>query len=154
MLVHILEGFDMSKVIAKVRNSLNLDRAAWSDAHGIEFKDPSLAVQSQRDEADINNIVKAFGVTGRLPENIRVPSYGDFDGISDYREAIEAVRAAEMSFMQLPSDLRERLDHSPQRFLEYCTDPANLEEMRKLGLAVSGPPVAPVSGGEPVAGKP
>lgn len=125
--------------IPKLRSAVNFDRKVWSDAHGLECKDPSRAVQSQKDEADINNIVRAFGVTGKLPDNIRVPSYGDFDGISDYREAIEAVRSAEQSFMALPSDLRARLDHNPQKFLEYCADPANLEEMRKLGLAAPAP---------------
>lgn len=125
--------------IPKVRSSLNVDRKSWSDAHGLACEDPSRTVQSQKDEADINNIVKAFGVTGRLPENVRIPTYGDFDGISDYREAIEAVRAAEISFLAMPSELRERLGHSPQAFLEYCADPANRDEMRKLGLAVAPP---------------
>ncbi|AXH74107.1 MAG: internal scaffolding protein [Microviridae sp.] len=130
----------MSKfVVPKIRTASNIDRAAWAASHGLKCEDPSRAVQSQKDESDINNIVRLFGVTGKLPDNVRVPSYGDFDGISDYREAIEAVRSAEASFLAMPSELRERLDHNPQRFLEYCEDPSNLEEMRKLGLAIPAP---------------
>lgn len=117
----------------------------WSERHGLKCEDPSRAVQDQKEDADINTIVRNFGVTGRLPEGINVPSYGDFDGVSDFREAIEAVRAAEDNFLKLPSQLRARLDHDPQRFLEYCADPANLEEMRSLGLAIPAP--VPDSGG-------
>lgn len=118
-----------------VKNWLNYDKRDLSLATGLACLDKSMAVQSQKDEADINTIVRNFGVTGRLPESIRVPSYGDFDGVSDYREAIEAVRAADESFGKLPSELRARLQNDPQKFLEYCADPGNIEEMRKLGLA-------------------
>ncbi|AXH76062.1 MAG: internal scaffolding protein [Microviridae sp.] len=141
-LVHILEGFDMSTkkcVFPRVLSGLNYDRAAWSDMHGLECKDPSLAVQSQKDEADINTIVRNFGVTGQLPQGVRIPSYGDFDSVDDYRTAIDAVRAAEASFLAMPSDLRARLGHDPARFVEWCADVGNLEEMRKLGLAVPAP---------------
>ena len=70
----------------------NYDAKALSTETGLRCMDVSLAVQSQKDEADINTIVRNFGVTGKLPVGIRVPTYGDFDGVSDYREAIEAVR--------------------------------------------------------------
>jgi len=133
MLKHILEGFVM---FPKVRTSMNLDRKAWSRAHGLECRDPSRTVQSQKDEADINTIVRNFGVTGKLPQGVRVPTYGDFDSVSDYREAIEAVRAAEDAFLKMPSDLRTKLGNDPQKFVEWCADRGNLEEMRKLGLAV------------------
>lgn len=123
----------------KSRTFWNYDPAAVSDATGLQCNDPSLAVQSQKDEADINTIVRNFGVTGQLPSGVKVPMYDDFDEIIDYRTAIERSREAEASFMAMPADLRARLGHDPQRFLEYCADPANLEEMRKLGLAVPAP---------------
>lgn len=113
-----------------------MDRAANSRDTGLECLDPSLAVQSQKEEADINTIVRNFGVTGVLPQNVRPPQYGDFTGVDDYRSAIEVARAAEEAFMKLPSDFRARLDNDPQQFLEFCGDARNLEEMRKLGLAV------------------
>lgn len=125
--------------VPTVRGFGNYDKAAISDATGLRCEDPSLAVQSQKDEADINTIVRNFGVTGKLPEGVRIPEYGDFNGVDDYRSAIEAVRAAEDNFMKIPSDLRARLGHDPAKFVEYCADPANLEEMRKIGLAVPAP---------------
>lgn len=131
----------------KVRGFDNFDRAEWSDYHGLCCADPSLAVQSQKDEADINTIVRNFGVTGKVPVSVRVPTYGDFDGIDDYREALEAIRSADASFAAMPSELRARLNNDPALFVEWCADPANLPEMRKLGLAVPEAASAP-SGSE------
>lgn len=128
----------------KSRTFWNYDPREVSDATGLKCTDPSRAIQSQKDEADINTIVRNFGVTGKLPENVRVPMYEDFSEVGDFRDAMDAIRAAERSFAQMPSELRVRLNHDPQRFLEYCADPANLEEMRKLGLAVPAPVPAAV----------
>lgn len=128
-----------------IRSYYNFNRKKNSVETGLSCNDPSLAVQSQKDEADINNIVRSFGVTGKLPQGVRVPTYGDFDSVSDYRTALEAIKDAEKSFLAMPSELRQRFRHDPQQFLEFCADPSNLEEMRKLGLAVAAPaaPVVP-----------
>lgn len=129
----------IESIIPRVRFTWNYDRRAMSRATGLKCDDPSLAVQSQEAEANINNIVRNFGVTGKLPASIRQPMYGDFTEVYDYRSAFDAVKAAEAAFAALPSDLRARLKNDPQAFLEYCANPANLEELRKLGLAVSAP---------------
>lgn len=105
--------------------------------------DPSLAIQSQKDEADINVIVRNFGITGQLPVSRRLPEYGDYSGISDYRSALEAVKAAETSFLGLPSKVRAHFDNDPQAFLEYCSDRTNLDQLREWGLVDSLAPDAP-----------
>lgn len=114
----------------------NYDRRKVSIETGLKCLEPSLTVQSQKEEADINTIVKNFGVTGVLPQGVRVPTYGDFDVVDDYQSALHAIKAADESFMLMPADVRERFGNDPQKFLEFCADSANLEEMRKLGLAV------------------
>lgn len=101
----------------------------------ITFKDPSLAIQSQKDEADINVILRNFGVTGTVRVPPVLPTYGDFEGVDDYRTAIEAVRAAEAAFLTIPATLRERFHNDPQAFLEFCSKSENLPELRELGLA-------------------
>lgn len=131
-------------VFPRCRSSVNFDRRAWADAHGLLCPEPTRTIQSQEADANINNIVRNFGVTGKLPESIRVPQFGDFDSVSDYREAIHAVREAERSFLAMPSALRDELGHDPQRFLEYCADPSNLDNLRKYGLAPPAP--TPASG--------
>lgn len=118
-------------------------RSAYSDMSmdevdfGLECKDESRAVQSQKEEADINTIVKRFGLTGQLPQSVRVPTYGDFgDEVFDYTSAMLAIRRADESFMAMPADVRARFQNDPQQFVEFCSDEKNLDEMRKLGLAV------------------
>lgn len=133
-----------------VRSPYNYDRNAVSDETGL-FCDPesdegrSKAVQSEREEADINTLVRRFGITGQLPQNVRVPTYSDFTDVFDFQTAMNAILAAEQSFMSMPADVRSRFHNDPQEFLEFCqheTDGklTNLEEMRKLGLAVPEPP--------------
>lgn len=118
----------------------NYDRVLHTLAHGFASNDQSRTVQSQKEEADINYIVKQFGITGKLPQNVRMPTYGDFDVTDDYRTALEAVREAEKSFLAMPSEFRASLGNDPQRFLDFCADEKNLDVLRKYGLAVQLPP--------------
>lgn len=74
-----------------VRSYMNYDGDERSLETGYVETMESKTIQSQKDEADINNIVRMFGVTGRLPEGVRVPTYGDFSLVDDYRSAIDAI---------------------------------------------------------------
>jgi len=96
----------------------------------------SLAVQSQRDEVDINTIVRRFGVTGHMPQGVVAPTYQAFEGVFDFQTAMNAVVFAEQQFMQMPADVRARFRNDPQRFVEFVSDSKNLSEMRDLGLAI------------------
>lgn len=125
-----------------VRSPYNYSMEDASDESGLLCADPSLAVQDQRDEVDINTIVRRFGLTGKLPEDVRMPEYGDFVGISNYHQAMNAVASANESFDALPAEVRSRFGNDPGRFVDFCMDPANLEEARKLGLAAPLPPQA------------
>jgi len=48
--------------------------------------------------------------------------------------------------MALDARTRERFDNDPGAFVDFCLDPSNLEELRKMGLAMPAAelPVAPV----------
>lgn len=118
---------------------------------GLFCEDDSLAVQSEAEDCDINVIVARFGLTGQLPQGVRIPSYGDFVGVSDYQSALHAIMEADASFYEMPAEVRSRFNNDPAAFVEFCSDAANLEEMRKLGLAVPEEPVIPASP-EPVKG--
>lgn len=122
-----------------LRTPYNYDTMQASNESALECKDKSLAVQDAAEDADINTIVRRFGLTGQLPTDVRAPEYGDFTGVTDYQSALNAVLAAEDSFMKLPGDVRERFKNSPQLFLEFCADDANYAEARKLGLLVPEP---------------
>lgn len=126
-----------------LRSENNYDREAASRESGLECKDLSLARQSEAEDADINVIVKRFGLTGKLPANVRMPVYGDFTGVSDYREAMEAVRMADESFMRMPADVRLRFHNDPAEFVDFVGKEENREEAIKLGLVE--PKVEPVA---------
>lgn len=125
-----------------LRTPYNYDVDAVSDLTGFESLEPSLAQQHCKDECDINNIVERFGVTGQLPvAPVVAPTYGDFTGISDYRQALDAVMAADDAFMGLPANIRERFNHDPAELIDFVSDVANRSEAIDLGLIP--PPAKP-----------
>lgn len=132
-----------------IRSANNYDTDEVSNETGLRCEDLSLTQQHQKDEADINTIVKRFGLTGQLPTNVRVPTYGDFTGVSDFQTAMNAVNMAEASFMTMPADVRARFENDPAKFVDFCSDPSNADEMIKLGLAVkkqTSEPTPPAGG--------
>ena len=135
----------MTKIKEFVRTPHNYDVDEASDASGLSCPEPTLTQQHCKDECDINHIVARFGVTGELPvnPNARQPTYGDFTGISDYRQALDAVMAADEAFMALPAKIRERFDNDPALFVDFCssTDPDDRSLAIELGLIP--PPAKP-----------
>lgn len=139
----------MSKSSVFLRTPYNYDVNEASDASALVCEDPSLAQQHAKDECDINTIVRRFGLTGELPSNVRTPQYGDFSDATDYHTALNAVRAADAAFMQLPADVRTRFNNDPGALVDFVSDDNNRAEAEKLGLvlplAASNP--APDEGG-------
>jgi phage internal scaffolding protein len=105
------------------------EAAIPADGHG-----QSLTIQSQSEDADINVMVRRFGITGVIPAGVRVPSYGDFTGVGDYRSALHAVMEAQENFMQLPAPVRARFDNDPQLLLDFASVPENIPALVKMGL--------------------
>lgn len=127
----------------------------FQNAYSVPFRgsdldcpDPSLAQQSFKDDADINVMLERFKVTGQMPVGVVMPTYGDFNGVSDYRSAVDAINKASNAFMDMPAEIRSRFQNDPQRFLEFCSDDKNRDEAIRLGL-VPAAPVVPVP--EPLA---
>lgn len=117
-----------------LRTPYNYDTLEASDASGLECPEPTLAQQNAKDECDINTIVRRFGLTGELPNNVRMPKYGDFTNVGTYQEAMNAVIAANESFMQLPAEVRLRFNNDAGAFVDFCSDDRNRAEAEKLGL--------------------
>lgn len=125
-----------------LRTPYNYDVDAVSDLTGLECKEPSLAQQHLKEECDINFIVERFGVTGQLPvAPVNTPTYGDFTGIGDYRQALDAVMAADDAFMQLSAKVRERFNNDPAELVDFVSDSRNRSEAIELGLIP--PPAKP-----------
>jgi phage internal scaffolding protein len=120
--------------ILKLRSEHNYDRDAVSRETALHFEDPSRAQKHMLKDTDINVIVGRFHKTGILPQGLQAPSYGDFEGIFDYADAVNAIARAGETFDQLPSKVRARFHNNPQEFVEFCSDEANLAEIEKMGL--------------------
>jgi len=117
-----------------IRTAYNYDADEVSNETGLICPEPTMAQQQFRDEADINTIMERFGRTGELVAPVRLPQYGDFDGVNDYHTAMNAVIEAQASFDSLPATLRARFENDPGQFVEFCLDENNRDEAVKLGL--------------------
>ena len=139
----------------RVKNPITYDTDENSDRSKLVFTEPSMAQEHFRDECDINYILRQFNVTGELPIGSVQPQYGDFSGITDYQSALNAVIAAQDSFLQLPAKVRAKFDNDPALFVDFASDEANKDEMKALGLLREETALAVVSSpSEPVQGEP
>jgi len=101
----------------------------------VKFTKKSKTQQSMMADCDINNIMKKFEQTGILPDMIKSnPQYGDFSDVMSYQEAMSLVVHANDQFASLSAKVRDRFNNDPKRFLAFCEDSNNREEMKILGL--------------------
>lgn len=126
-----------------LRTQYNYDMQEASDETAINCKDVSLAKQSFAEECNINTIVKRFGLTGQLPENVRMPTYGDFSDVTNFHDAMNAIALANEAFEKMPADVRRRFDNDPGKFVDFCNDENNRPEAIKLGLIEPKPQIEP-----------
>jgi len=124
----------------------NMDNDDLSLKTGFSCPEESLAIQSAAEEADINTIVRRFGISGELPNNIRMPVSGDFTDATDFHTAMNLVRQAQEEFMRVPADVRARFANDPARFMAFFEDESNRDEAIKLGLVRPAAPPIPSSG--------
>ena len=103
---------------------------------GQDYKgEISRTKQSFSDAADINFIMKKFAKTGQLAGDLQTGmTFGDYDNADDYHTALNKVRAAERSFAEMPAEIRARMKNDPGVFMDFVSDPENLDEGIQLGL--------------------
>lgn len=132
-----------------LRSGYNYDVDEASLVSGLECKDETLAQQHFKEESDINRIVKQYVATGMVNATTRQAlDPNTFYDVMDYQSALEAVRAADEVFMQLPAELRERFDNDAGAFVDFASDPVNASEIRALGLGKLPPQAAAEPGPE------
>lgn len=118
-----------------LRTPYNYDMDAVSDETGLVCEGPSKAQQQFKEECDINTIVERFGLTGELPQNVRVPLLEEFVEVMDYKMALNKLKEADDAFMQFPANIRERFQNDAGKFVDFVADPANVDQCRAWGLA-------------------
>jgi len=99
-----LHGYDAKKV---------------SDEAASPGGGPMLTQQQFQEDADINVIVRRFGLTRSLPAAVAAGVYGDFTGIHDFQSAVETIEGARARFMQLPAPVRDKFENDPGRLIQY-----------------------------------
>lgn len=137
----------------------------YKEKQGIIFKEPTMTIQSEKDNCDINVIMDRYATCGTpLPyrtDGVQ-PVYADVSELGDYMENFQRCKQAEEMFNSLPSALRKELDNNPANLLPFIQDEKNKEMCYEYGLlnkpaveASQAPVVAPsVSVSVPVANVP
>lgn len=118
-----------------IRTAFNYDKDLASLLSGLQCPEETRTQQQFGEECDINTIVRRFGLTGELPENLNVPLTGNFEDVVDYHTAINQVHAADAAFMQMPAEIRERFGNNAGKFVDFVSDPKNIGQCREWGLA-------------------
>ena len=120
-----------------LRTAYNYDRNEAGDESGLDCSvEPSMTHQSFQEECDINTLIMRFGLGGALPVGQRAPTYGDFSGVSDYQQALNAIISADEAFMTMPANVRARFQNDAAQFVDFCSKEENREEAVKLGLVL------------------
>lgn len=109
----------------------------YEEKQGIIFKEPTMTVQSEKDNCDINVIMNRYATCGTpLPyrtDGVQ-PVYADVSELGDYMENYQRCKQAEEMFNNLPSALRKELDNNPANLLPFIQDKKNKERCYEYGL--------------------
>lgn len=112
------------------------------DHCGIEFTMPSLTVQDEKEESDINYIVNKYadGQKGIATLDLGDSSqyaylqFGDATLPGDYSTALELVSGVREEFYSLPAKVRAKFGHDPMNFINQLNNPETLEYLQREGL--------------------
>lgn len=121
----------------------------YQEKKGIEFSEPTMTIQSEKDNCDINVIMNRYATCG-TPLPVRQdmqPVYADVSELGDYMENYNRCKQAEEIFNNLPSALRKELDNNPANLLPFIQDKANESRCIEYGLInkpITEAPQAPV----------
>lgn len=105
-----------------------------------KFLKPSRTKQEFREDCDVNVIIRRFTKSGILPSSNANPQYIDAASLPDLQGAMAIMLEAEKHFMSLPAQVRKEFDNSPVKYVEFATDPKNIDVLREWGIAPKLPP--------------
>lgn len=106
----------------------------------------TMTQQHMAEATDINNIMKKYEATGLLDHlNQYQGEYGDFTVMPDFHTAMNKIKDAEEMFLTIPASIRDKFENDAGKFVEFASNPENLDELREMGLA----PQAPVESEHP-----
>jgi len=111
------------------------------ERHALDFTgEVSRTEQHHKDSVSVQNILKQYDKTGIINHVARTTAeYGDFTEVNEYQESLNRIISANNAFEALPSGVRKKFNNDAGEFFEFATNPANLDELRELGLAKAAP---------------
>ena len=96
----------------------------------------SMTQQHFAEESEINNILRSHDRNGIIDHiNKGKEIYGDFSNITDFSDALEQINEAKKEFITIPSSIREKFQNDAGQFFKFASNPDNLSELQKMGLA-------------------
>jgi phage internal scaffolding protein len=93
-----------------------------------------LTEQAHKKETDMNYILKEYARTGFIRHAKENKGRYDDITVTDFQEAMFKVTEAQNMFNELPAKVRQRFGNDPAAFLGFVQDPANTQEMHRLGI--------------------
>lgn len=95
---------------------------------------PSKTDQSFKDIVDVNAQLRRAHEKGLLRHAKKYEGeYDDFPDF-DFQTAQFQLARAKSMFEALPSNVRNKFENDPAKFLKWANDPANVGEMKEMGI--------------------
>lgn len=115
---------------------------------GYLVPEESLTDQSQADDADINVMIRKFGLmqvmaTPEQMNELAALHSKMYSEDVDYRASLDFIREAKVLFEELPALVRKEFDNDPMKYVEAFSDGSeeNKEKLTRLGLLRENVPV-------------
>lgn len=99
----------------ELRTPYNYDREEVSKNTALVFNDETLTQQNFKDDADLNIMIRKYGV---LP--VQEVNWNEFDSSvipQDYHELQNMMLEADQAFMSLPAEIRNEVNNDPAELL-------------------------------------
>lgn len=106
-------------------------------------KDPILTKQAEAAELDINKMISKARKGGAIPVVNGQPWYGDVSEFGGLQDALIKIQGAEDLFAQIDPEVRLKFDNDPVKFVEFMSDPKNLDQAVDLGITKREPKKEP-----------
>lgn len=124
------------KLIQAVRHQADGQQRRFSKLTALRCTTPSLTRQEFKADADINELLKRFGVTTRLPEWGKTVDFN-----LDLQTALAAIRDVKRAYRDLPDNLRAK--YKSWQSLMNAIDQGRLTLEREEPPKAPEPPVPP-----------
>lgn len=105
----------------------------------IDCSEPVLTQQHFKNDCDIDQILAKYARTGTFDHLAsRNGDYSDLLDATDFHDCMNRVIEAQEVFNSIPAHVRARFQNDPAQFLEFVSNPANRNEMVRMGLMAEG----------------